>query len=229
MLSTIRHDEIFNAQSNNQPITVIGAGAIGSRVFTALAELGLNNITVYDFDNVEAHNLANQIYLSYDINKPKVDGLLMWYMDKMHYSAPTHIPKTMHFINEKVIDKTPLRGTIFLLVDSMESRETIFKENIQGNTDITRVIDVRMASTHGDIFSFCPHTQGRQWLDTIFPDEQGEVSACGSSLTVGTTASILANLAVWQYMHFRTNPVAGNDKVHIYLKPLILTTGTWDK
>jgi molybdopterin/thiamine biosynthesis adenylyltransferase len=227
MLSTIRHEEIFSANKNNFPITLIGCGAIGSRVFTALAELGLNKITSYDFDYVELHNLCNQIYIHHDISQPKVTGLKIWYQDKLGPGEAKHPTPTMHFINEAVVAETKLKGTVFLMVDSMAAREKIFRDNIQGNTDVGKVIDIRMAATHGNIFTFNPHTQGDRWLETMFSDDDGEVSACGSSLTVGTTASVLANMAVWQYMHYRTNPEAGNTLVNLFLKPFILTTSDW--
>ncbi len=52
-LSTIRHNEVFPAHKHNDHIDLIGAGAIGSRVWAALVELGLTDMSVYDFDDVE--------------------------------------------------------------------------------------------------------------------------------------------------------------------------------
>ncbi len=221
MISTIRHDEIFNARENNQRITIIGAGATGSRVFAALVELGLTNITVYDFDKVEAHNLANQIYGNKDIGQYKVAGLKEWFELKTHALSQ---PDGMAFIADKVDRHTKLKGTIFLLTDTMESRREIFEHCIKGNSDVYRVIETRMASTHGNIYTFDPHTRGTDWLNTLVDDEQGEVSACGSSISVGTTASIIANMAVWQFMHAKTNPEAGDEVVNIFLKPLCMST-----
>ena len=44
-------------QFKDKPITVIGAGGIGAATVVALAKTGFENITVYDFDKVEEHNL----------------------------------------------------------------------------------------------------------------------------------------------------------------------------
>ena len=44
------------------PITIIGAGASGSYTALALAKMGCTDISVYDDDTVEAHNLPNQVY-----------------------------------------------------------------------------------------------------------------------------------------------------------------------
>lgn len=228
LISTIRHDEIFDVRSNNVKISLIGVGAIGSRVFAALVELGLTRIISYDFDRVEPHNLANQIYSNEDIGLPKVQALCKWYMYKVGFTG-IQIGRTnnnMQFINERVDEKTVLAGTVFLMVDSIAARRQIFEENIKGNLDIPLVIDIRMASTHGDIFSFNPHDQNdvTAWEATLFDDKLGEVSACGSSLTVGTTASILSNIAVWQFMHALTNPEAQDKHIQAFLKPMMLTT-----
>ncbi len=57
------------------PITVIGAGAVGSFTVLALAKCGAECITVYDDDTVESHNLPNQWYRLTDLGRPKVEAL----------------------------------------------------------------------------------------------------------------------------------------------------------
>ena len=50
-----RHKDYFDAMSQKlQPITIIGAGATGSRVFEALVNLGMTNIAVFDDDKIES-------------------------------------------------------------------------------------------------------------------------------------------------------------------------------
>jgi tRNA A37 threonylcarbamoyladenosine dehydratase len=50
------------SQFKDKPVTVIGAGGIGAAMVVALAKTGFENITVYDFDTVEEHNLPNQLF-----------------------------------------------------------------------------------------------------------------------------------------------------------------------
>ena len=226
MLSTVRHDEVFPPRLHHLPINIIGAGAIGSRVFAALFELGLDTISTFDFDDVEAHNLANQIYGNADVGTRKVTALAHWAETKLDVRR---LPDTLHFRDKRVERGTELIGTVFLLVDSMEQRRKIFEECIVDNYNVPRVIDVRMASTHGNVFTFNPHSQGEQWLATLIDDDQAEVSACGTSLTVGTTASILSNIAVWQFMHSVTNPEARDDIINVFLKPLTIATSSWSR
>ena len=222
-ISTIRHDEIFDVKKNNPKITIIGAGAIGSRVFASLVELGLTKIKVIDFDSVEPHNLSNQIFGAEDVGKKKVMACHDWYKFKTGYAPPD----TMEFIDAKLpAENVEVEGTVFLLTDSMQSRREIFDSCIASKDGIFRVIEVRMAATHGNIHVFTPALEDevRAWINTLIDDDLAEVSACGAAISVGTTASILSNTAVWQFIHARTDQAALDTAVDIYLKPMCLTT-----
>lgn len=223
-LSTIRHDEIFPAYKHNEEITIIGAGAVGSRVWSALVELGLTHLTIYDFDRVEAHNLANQIYFNEDIGRSKVEALQIWTRRKLG-----SIPSTMGFFNKKIIpgEEWISGNTVFLLVDTIEGRETILQDIIENHPNVFHVYDTRMASTHGNVIHVSPHNpiEVAQYLNALPEDEETEVSSCGASISVGTTASLIANLCVWQMMHQRANPEAMDPIVNFFAKPMCLSTG----
>lgn len=223
MISTIRHQEIFNPADNDQGITVIGVGAIGSRVFATLVELGLQRLTAYDFDIVEGHNLANQLYGVNDVNSYKVHALQDWTESKI--GSPSTDSRLV-FANRAVTPSTKIGGTVFLLVDSLEERRNLFINCIVGNYDVPRVIDVRMAATHGKIYCFDPHLKADQYLATLGDDGDAEVSACGSPFSVAPTAAVLSNLAVWQFIHAKTNPAAADEITNVFLKPLTVTTGS---
>ena len=59
------------------PITVIGAGAIGSAAVVTLAKMGCSDITVWDDDLPAEHNIPNQMRLENEIGNPKVEALCM--------------------------------------------------------------------------------------------------------------------------------------------------------
>lgn len=196
--SIIRHQEIFDPAKHEIPVTIIGAGATGSRVFEALVNLGVRDITVFDFDTVEEHNLANQLFVKEDISEPKVDGLVRWFKRKTGGSPPPSINLRQH----KVTNETPkeqIGGIVFLLTDTMASREEIYEHCLKDNIQVISVIETRMASAYGDVYTFDPNLQGEQWKKTLIKDDEAEVSTCGSSISVGSTASVIANWAVWQY------------------------------
>lgn len=225
MINTTRHAEIFHpSQLKNAPISIVGCGATGSRIFMSLIELGITNISVYDPDTVESHNIANQAFTSQDIGSPKVHALKRLYEEKTGEPAP----ETMHFVQAKV----PLRygvtprvsGIVFLLTDTMSSRRKIM-EVLSGTDNVSDIIETRMASTHGNIYCVNKFNEihMKQWYASLIDDEDGETSACGASISVGSTASIIANLAVWQFINLITNPAAVDFQTDIYLRPLMVS------
>lgn len=218
-LSIIRHQPIFDPNAYNYlPIHIIGAGATGSRVFMSLIELGITNITVWDFDKVEAHNLANQAYTYNHVGMSKVQALKLLYHGKTGMLPPA----TMHFKEERVVDQQ-LDGIVFLLTDTMSSRKEIMER--QDNNQLLRVFETRMASTHGNVFHFNPRSTDERnaWFATLINDDQAEVSACGSPISVGPTASIIANLVVWQFMNYLLDDGCASPQVDCFFKPTLIS------
>ncbi|MGD9382355.1 MAG: ThiF family adenylyltransferase [Candidatus Thorarchaeota archaeon] len=211
--------------SHKHPIHIIGAGATGSRLFASLIELGFDEINVYDYDHVENHNLANQLFLMEDVGELKVDALSSWVKAKIGEDLPN-----CKFINTSLPDdQVYLDGTVFLLTDTMSSRKEIYEACIAGNPDIDRVIETRMASSFGNVYSFNPEQHGNHWLDTLIDDNLAEKSSCGSSISVGATANIIANAAVWQFMLSLNDPDAADDIVDVFLQPFCVSTRSWPK
>ncbi len=228
-LNTTRHRSVFDAtQFQGLPIHIIGCGATGSRIGLSLIELGLRNLHFYDFDIVESHNLCNQVFTSADIGSSKIEAMKRVYCEK---TGNTEAPDIMTFNPIKVCKEPEididLTGIVFLLVDTMAARREIWEEFISGKDTIPLVIETRMASSYGDINLINPldPDQESTWLDSLIDDDAAEVSPCGASISVGPTANIIANMAVWQFMHFLTNPEAMDIHTTIHLKPLMLSTG----
>jgi molybdopterin/thiamine biosynthesis adenylyltransferase len=219
-IDTLRHYEIFNPRENDAGVTIIGAGAIGSRVFALLVELGLEKITVYDHDYVEGHNLANQLYSADDVGYTKVCALNQWVTVKLGQDPP---PSTMRFIAEKVTPETEIDGTVFLLVDSLETRRDLAASFVS-NYKIPRVIDARMGAMHGKVICYSPHILTSAYLDTLGSDDDAEVSACGSPYSVAPTAALLASVAVWQFVNAKVSPAAVDEVTNIYCSPFVMST-----
>jgi molybdopterin/thiamine biosynthesis adenylyltransferase len=223
-LSLIRSQGIFNPGDFAQDtgITLIGAGALGSHLFSTLVELGLQRIDVYDDDIVEPHNLNNQLFLHDDIGSPKVESVKRWAKRKLD----SHIPDTMRFHNERVTAPEQCVGTVIFAVDTLAGRQNLFASCLDGNTDVDHLIDGRMAATHGVIYSINPHNHYADYLNTLGNDDDAEVSACGAPYSVSPTAKILANLMAWQLIHARQDNGASSQVTNVYLKPFMIATGT---
>ena len=63
--------DFFKPEMLNGRVHIIGCGAIGSTVAEMLTRFGITKITLYDFDDVEAHNIANQMFTQEDIGKKR--------------------------------------------------------------------------------------------------------------------------------------------------------------
>ncbi len=198
-MDTSRHRSYFDPSKHNKSIVIIGAGAVGSRVFEALINLGLRDITVYDSDIVESHNLANQIYTQKDVYESKVSGLDRWLRRKVGEPVDGVHP-TINFIRQYVEGdmRNAMQSIVFLLTDTMASRREIATNCLHLNSRTELVVETRMAISHGNVNLFNPNSTRiyKLWCDSLISDDVGEASMCGTSLSIGTTASIIANLAV---------------------------------
>lgn len=195
----IRQAPVFDPEVFGQTeVDVIGAGASGSHVVFQLCKLGVKNIHVYDFDNVESHNICNQIYRPCDVGKPKVEAL------KEIVKEFSNIDITVH--NEELTEKSPkLNGEyVFVLTDTMSSRKDIVTNCIVDNYKTRVCIETRMSSSEGRMYCFYPTSKQsmERWYSTLYSNEEAERSPCGSKISVGSTASYLASMSVWQFIKF---------------------------
>lgn len=193
-----RHVDVFSRDAfGGKRIDVIGAGASGSRIVLSLAKLGLENIHVWDFDKVEAHNIANQAFSQADIGRPKVEAL------REIVEKATGLK--IHIHNEKVDGSQELGDVVFLLTDTMASRKEIWSKGIRYKVRTKLMIETRMGSDQGRVYTVNPikPLQVKGWEATLYGDDVAEVSACGTSISVGPTAEFLSGLAVWQLIRWQ--------------------------
>lgn len=121
-MNYMRQTDIFNPVNQEYKMVVLGAGSLGSFITLNLAKLGFSDITVYDFDKVELHNIPNQFYRMSDIGKLKVDALKEMVKDFCDVDIKIE--------SEKVTSETQLpidMNCIFILTfDTLEARKMIF-------------------------------------------------------------------------------------------------------
>lgn len=190
-----RHLNIFDPYKfGDKRVDVIGCGATGSRIAMSLAKLGISNLHIWDFDIVESHNIANQIFEQDDIGQKKVDTLAK------HIQESTGLQVNVHA--EKVDGSQKMGEVVFLLTDTMSSRKEIWEKGIRYQLQIQLMIETRMGSDNGRIYAInpCKRSHVKAWEDTLHGDDISEVSSCGTSISVGPTAEIVSGLAVWQMM-----------------------------
>lgn len=190
----LRQIEVFKPHEHGQKrVDLIGVGATGSYITFILAKEGMENIHVWDHDIIEPHNIPNQLYFEKcHIGMKKVEALKAIIKDATDTEIICH--------DQKVTGKVELGNIIFLLTDTMSSRREISESNFKNRPTIYCVIETRMGSNSGRIYTFNPNilNEYEEWEKTLCGDNEAEVSACGGSISIASTASLIASMAAWQ-------------------------------
>jgi molybdopterin/thiamine biosynthesis adenylyltransferase len=100
----------------------------------------ISNITVYDGDKVEEHNLPNQLLHFEQLGIPKVDAIanLVYYQAQVDLNAIPH-----HYTRE------PLSGLVICCVDTMDTRLKLWREIKKFKPDL--YIDACMSAEVGKV------------------------------------------------------------------------------
>ena len=136
-MQLLKSIEYFDPASVNVRCHVIGCGSVGSSVAELLARLGLRKISLYDFDTVSAHNIANQMFFDSDIKRLKTEAV----RDMIVNINPEAKP-FVEIFSEGWTDKIRLGGYVFLCVDNIDLRREICEKN-KMNHAIKGVFDWR--------------------------------------------------------------------------------------
>jgi len=183
-------DEITPTQLSKFAVTVIGVGGIGSFAVEALTTMGVSNITVYDDDTVELHNLSSQAYDLRHIGMKKVEAIRDRCQEKSGIVIKIHA--------EQFSNKQPVSGIVISGVDSMESRVDIWNA-IRYNPTVCFYIDARMGISVTRIHTVRPWDVNEilHYEKTLYTNEKAVQQACTAQAVIYTTyatASFLANM-----------------------------------
>lgn len=199
-----RHITVFNPASVKNDIHIIGVGATGSFVAMELARMGCPVLNIYDFDDVEIHNIPNQYYDTGDLGKLKAEALA----DKLRLINPDI---TVNVSKEAVTpeDISKMSGYVFLLVDSMKVRKELW-EAAKTNANIINVWESRLGSDQARVYSL-PIEEGKDYSkyeQDFYDDDNAEMSACGTSITVLPIVLQTSALMIVQFIDLvMDNPV----------------------
>lgn len=223
-VNAIKHLEVFSPiKFGNTRVDVIGAGATGSNVVLMLAKLGVQNIHVWDFDKVEEHNIANQMFGPKHIGMPKVEAIA----EVVEYMTGATI--TIHNEALKGGEKN-LGEVVFLLTDTMKSRKDIGKNCVFMNMKTRLMIETRMGVEFGEIFTTNPNNimEFNSWEKTLFDESEivQTTTACGGTTTVGSTATWIASYAIWQFLNWFNGSEIENS-ITVSMKPVFTQTSRY--
>lgn len=151
-------------------VTLIGAGAIGSFAALALTKLGVENLTVYDNDMVEEHNLPNQFYRVKDEGSSKVSSLAA-IVNEFNGVAATPI--------NGLYTKQKLDEFVVVATDSMISRKKVFEQFCK-QKGARYLIEARMGGELG--YVYCVDKQNKDQMKaykgTLYTDKEAAMTPC---------------------------------------------------
>jgi len=204
------------------PITIIGAGAVGSHVGGLLGGMNCRDITVYDDDIVEAHNIPNQIFGPEDVKKTKVQALASFL--EMYNGV------TINAICGKFTAGMPLRGIVFSLVDSIDTRKEIFESAMRQRAEGSgpkSLFDGRMLidSGYGYAIDLEDPEQVKGYEQTFFSSGNAVSHAC-TNHAIATTVAFISGMLV-RTMAKTVNKTDFTNKTTVSMSPLALTRSSF--
>ena len=194
--------EFFKPEMCGERLHIIGCGDIGSTVAENLVRFGLTNITLYDFDTVEKHNIANQMFKETDIGKLKTEALAEYLCD-----INPDVAANLKIVNKGYTGQK-LSGYVFLCVDNIDLRREI-AENCKDNEYIKAMFDFRMRLTDAQHYAadWSDKAMIENFLKTMafsHEDAQKEtpVSACNITLSVVPTVRTICAYGVSNFINY---------------------------
>lgn len=201
MIDLSKSLDFFDPNARNDRIHIIGCGSVGANVAVQLVRSGLTKLTLWDFDTVDPHNLANQVFRQKDIGQPKTAALL----DILKEINPEIVHDAV--LQENGWNGQVLSGFVFLCADSMEVRRQVVDKHINSRY-VTAMFDFRTGLEIAQHFAalWSDAEQKKAFRKTMdYTDEEAHaqtpMSACHVSLSVCPTVWIISSLGVANFMN----------------------------
>lgn len=180
-----RQSDLIPEAILGEPITIIGAGAIGSWTTLALAKMGFEDLTVFDHDTISIENMSCQFYPRNRIGQSKVTALANMVQDF------TNVEIKIRGLYES--GRFP--GIVISAVDSMEVRSLIWENHKYKSFGTRAIIDPRMGAETALLYVRKPMLD-RDILDyekSLYGDKDAVQEKCTAKATI-YTANMLSGL-----------------------------------
>jgi len=191
----LRQLDIVSPDKLGFPITVIGAGAIGSAAVVCLAKMGCSSISVWDDDRLEEMNISNQFCKPALVGQLKVDALTELVFELTGVKVEG-IPRRY--------GGQSLKGVVIVAVDTMTARQIAWKR-VRLNLRIPLLIDARMGAEFARIYSIHPMNADDAdfYEENLYSGDEAERLPCSARAIIycptiigGLTALIVKSHAV---------------------------------
>jgi molybdopterin/thiamine biosynthesis adenylyltransferase len=172
----LRHADIVDVDKLKMtPISIIGAGSVGSFTCLSLVKMGAHRIEIWDDDLVSEVNIPNQFYRVKDIEEYKVDALKSMIMDF------EEIPITVYA--KKHTGKEPLGEVVITALDNMLARKRIW-DIAKKDKKVKLFIDPRMAKETSRIYALDPETGAEEYEKTLYSDDEAVQERCSEKTVI---------------------------------------------
>ena len=192
----IRQTEAITENFYQDPILVVGCGAVGREVAVQLAAMGAKNIQLCDFDVVEPTNVTTQGYRKKDLGKPKVRALASA-MKELDLEGDLKVQ-----ILNGIFDPADLKLTpkiVFSCPDNMIARRQVYE--YAANTDsVELLVDGRMLGPNFNILANTRKTFPK-YERSLFGDQDAMEGRC-TNRSNRFCAAALASMLILQYSNY---------------------------
>lgn len=203
----------------DETVFIGGAGGIGSWLSFFLARSGVQNIVIFDDDQIESHNTSGQMFKHSQIGLNKVKAVT----DNIYEFTGKFITS----YTEKINEDTPLGRYFFSAFDNMEARKNAFSSWLVNNLycDNSIFIDGRLLGEQLQIFCIKRNDSlaiEEYQRDHLFDDSEVEEASCTTKQTTHSAAMIATHMTAFFTNHLN-NIVEGeeNREVPFYYEYLI--------
>lgn len=204
-------------QNKLDELTIIGLGGVGSSLVINAAIMGFKKIHVWDFDNLEEHNLSTTMYPESCLGKPKTSAAK---------SVANYFNDTCKVIthNEAWTPDKPLTNKVMMGPDNMEVRHAVWSTWKDMNERIF-LIDMRMGAVTMEVITCTPEKDifFNTWKPSIdIPDEpcteKHTIFTAGivSGLGLSSAFNVLHNRPYYSYIWKSLSPLSFR-KEHLVL------------
>src|SRR3989339_1611723 len=170
-LRFLRQQDVIDTEKLSRlAISLIGLGSIGSVTGLYLAKMGVNNLTCFDADIVDIHNISNQAYGLADVGLSKTEA----FTDLLEFQIGI-LPNT----NTMQYDGRALSEVVISAVDSMKSRESIWK-SVREKPEVRLYLDARMGLETLVVWAVRPQVRDDRvvYSQSLVFDDQAHQDPC---------------------------------------------------
>ena len=169
-------------------VMVGGAGGIGSWLTLLLVRAGFKPF-VYDFDEIEEHNIGGQLFRPADIGKKKVKAL--------YDIVQTFCGQEINTLCERIDENSTTHYFMFSAFDNMKARKDLFnvwKRSHEGCPVTPIFMDGRLVLDQLQIYCVTPSNMDEYESTCLFDDSEVEDEACTLKQTSHCAAMIASHM-----------------------------------